>query len=145
MTGEETPTEEWQRMLEELSVEAGGHLGPSEAEFMALTSEDSDGWLVMHKPSPEARIMQRQMHLYAEALHPWGISKAVQDAERAMLATYSRADAAFTMTWWQKYGASGSTVLINKLRPSRGLAKEIWELNDLIHPDTIRRMTRPIR
>lgn len=45
-------------------------------------------------------------------------------------------DIDLTMTWWRRY--CGEPVLINRLR---GRDNVIYELNDLIHPEMLAKMT----
>jgi hypothetical protein len=89
-------------------------------------------------------IRKRQMALYAEALlgDPSSrlISGALVEAEAAYVRRYSETDVAFNMSWWRRYIAS-QPVLINKLR---GRDKVIYELNDIIHPETLEKMARPL-
>lgn len=78
---------------------------------------------------------KRQMALYAE--HLW---QTTPEPEEDPMADYAEGDARFTLEWWRKFpGPYGEPVLVNKLR---GRAQQtIFSLNDLIHPDTVEKMT----
>jgi hypothetical protein len=105
----------------------------------------TERWAHMeHKfPPGEYEVSLRQMSLYAE-----GLFEQYRDIHPVPMGpqftqSYSDGDVAFTLQWWGKYQAHlGGPVLVNKLR---GRGKAIHDYNDLIHPETLAAMARPLR
>lgn len=98
--------------------------------------------------SPTGRL-RAQAKLYARGIFesyreaqpmPAGVinDQVICDAEDALLRYYSSRDVAFTMDWWARM--YGQPVLVNRLTRI-----EYLSYNDLIRPETLSAMARPLR
>ena len=85
-------------------------------------------------------LLALQASVYARAIMEQYKDCLPLPAGEYTLAPYVEADAVYTMEWWQKF--HGSPVLINKLRTKDN---QIVYLNDMIRPETLAKMTRPLR
>jgi hypothetical protein len=101
-----------------------------------LPYESQRKFLVEWKPTlpmtdVDRAVFSRQMALYYDAY--------MTAAEERVVARYAQRDVDMTLGWWRRF--CGQPILVNKLR---GRHNAILELNDLIHPETLEKMARPL-
>lgn len=101
-------------------------------------------------------IYQRQVELYTQGLfeqyrdiHPMPVGSDTLIADAALASGfpvaqgYAESDVAFTMQWWDRFKGRGEPVMTVK-SPVTGIRSVIFDYNDLVRPETLEAMTRPV-